>query len=173
MEEVQCAEHGILCFLKTGTRDGPNKGKSFYVCGANRGAPCIFTQQADIPASHCLLHEDFVVDLQALIRQDSDSHRLYYRCVKGKAEGKKWCGNVPWQGEDYDGPGLLWDTIETSLWFGNTDIAHFWSIQAERADNWDLTEINAIQPDLSFLANREWELEQDYVCLFQRSQSLT
>ncbi|CAH2322084.1 Hypothetical predicted protein [Pelobates cultripes] len=66
-------------------------------------------------------------------------------------------------------PGLLWETMETSLWFGEADIARFWSIRAERADNWNLTEIDAIPPDLSFLANWEWELEQDYVCLFQRA----
>lgn len=26
---------GTVCFLKTGVRDGPNKGKSFYVCRTN------------------------------------------------------------------------------------------------------------------------------------------
>uniref|UniRef100_A0A8C5RDM0 Transcription termination factor 2 n=1 Tax=Leptobrachium leishanense TaxID=445787 RepID=A0A8C5RDM0_9ANUR len=97
MEAVRCAEHGCLCFLKTGTRDGPHKGQSFYVCGAKSNAPCTFTQHTDVPTSHCLLHEDHVVELQALIRQDSSGYRLCYRCVKGKADGKKWCGDVPWQ----------------------------------------------------------------------------
>uniref|UniRef100_A0A8B9STV8 Transcription termination factor 2 n=1 Tax=Anas platyrhynchos TaxID=8839 RepID=A0A8B9STV8_ANAPL len=42
MEAVACAEHGSLCYLKTGVRDGPNKGKSFYVCGARGPAACGF-----------------------------------------------------------------------------------------------------------------------------------
>ncbi|XP_053313841.1 transcription termination factor 2 [Spea bombifrons] len=101
MDNVRCTEHGILCFLKTGTRDGPNKGKSFYVCGANRGAPCGFTQPAAVPASHCLLHEDYMVELQALVAQESGGYRLFYRCMKSKADGKKWCGHVPWNATNY------------------------------------------------------------------------
>ncbi|CAH2306283.1 Hypothetical predicted protein [Pelobates cultripes] len=96
--------------------------------------------------------EERVSKLETLVETDSyralrwHAYHLYpwlieYKCIEG---------------EDYDGPGLLWDTIETNLWFGDTDIARFWSIRAERADNWDLTEIDAIQPDLSFLANQEW-----------------
>lgn len=37
---------GSLCFLKTGVRDGPNKGKSFYVCGAQGPAACGFVLPA-------------------------------------------------------------------------------------------------------------------------------
>ncbi|NXT82222.1 TTF2 factor, partial [Zapornia atra] len=98
MEAVRCAEHGSLCFLKTGVRDGPNKGKSFYVCGARRPAACGFVLPATIPASHCLIHEGCVVDLQVLARQqDRDEYQLFYRCLKSKMSGKKWCGSIPWQ----------------------------------------------------------------------------
>uniref|UniRef100_A0A8C3TQ89 Transcription termination factor 2 n=1 Tax=Catharus ustulatus TaxID=91951 RepID=A0A8C3TQ89_CATUS len=69
MEAVLCTEHGSLCFLKTGVRDGPNKGKSFYVCGTHSSAACDFV----LPAP------------------------LFYRCLKSKLNGKKWCGSVPWQ----------------------------------------------------------------------------
>lgn len=37
---------GSLCYLKTGVRDGPNKGKSFYVCGARGPAACGFVVPA-------------------------------------------------------------------------------------------------------------------------------
>lgn len=37
---------GSLCFLKTGVRDGPNKGKSFYVCGTHSSAACDFVLPA-------------------------------------------------------------------------------------------------------------------------------
>nr|XP_020747995.1 transcription termination factor 2 [Odocoileus virginianus texanus] len=95
MEVVRCPEHGTLCLLKTGVREGPNKGKSFYVCRADT---CSFARTADIPVSHCLLHEDFVVELQGLsLSQSKKEYRLFFRCVKSKAEGKQWCGNIPWQ----------------------------------------------------------------------------
>ncbi|NXT11756.1 TTF2 factor, partial [Prunella fulvescens] len=89
---------GSLCFLKTGVRDGPNKGKSFYVCGTQGPAACGFVLPAPVPASHCLIHEDCVVELQVLVQQpDSDEYQLFYRCLKSKLNGKKWCGSVPWQ----------------------------------------------------------------------------
>ncbi|NXN47255.1 TTF2 factor, partial [Rhinoptilus africanus] len=88
---------GSLCFLKTGVRDGPNKGKSFYVCGAPGPAACGFVLPATIPASHCLIHEGCMVELQVLVQQDTDEYQLFYRCLKSKSNGKKWCGNIPWQ----------------------------------------------------------------------------
>ncbi|NXS82750.1 TTF2 factor, partial [Erpornis zantholeuca] len=98
MEAVLCAEHGSLCFLKTGVRDGPNKGKSFYVCGTQGPPACGFVLPAPVPASHCLIHEGCVVELQVLVQQpDRDEYQLFYRCLKSKLNGKKWCGSVPWQ----------------------------------------------------------------------------
>ncbi|KAL1772449.1 transcription termination factor 2 [Sigmodon hispidus] len=95
MEVVKCPEHGTVCFLKTGVRDGPNKGKSFYVCRSNA---CRFVLPTDTPVSHCLLHEEFVVELQGLfLPQGKKEWRLFFRCTRSKAEGKHWCGNVPWQ----------------------------------------------------------------------------
>ncbi|NXI42811.1 TTF2 factor, partial [Galbula dea] len=98
MEAVPCSEHGSLCFLKTGVRDGPNKGKSFYVCGVHGPAICSFVLPARVPASHCLIHEGCMVELQVLVQQqDRDGYQLFYRCLKSKLNGKKWCGSVPWQ----------------------------------------------------------------------------
>ncbi|XP_028249246.1 transcription termination factor 2 [Parambassis ranga] len=95
MERVLCDIHGNVCMLKTGVKDGPNKGKSFYVCVDKQG--CEFSQQASIPPSHCLHHEDSLVELQALTySQQQQVHRLFYRCIVGKQAGQKWCGNVPW-----------------------------------------------------------------------------
>ncbi|XP_003793870.1 transcription termination factor 2 [Otolemur garnettii] len=98
MEVVRCPEHGTFCFLKTGLRDGPNKGKSFYVCRADT---CGFVRATDTPVSHCLLHEGCVVELQGLLLpQGKKEHRLFFRCIRSKAEGKHWCGSVPWQDPD-------------------------------------------------------------------------
>ncbi|XP_075993974.1 transcription termination factor 2-like [Genypterus blacodes] len=99
MEKVRCGVHGSVCMLKTGVRDGPNKGRSFYVCVDKQG--CEFSQQASVPASHCLQHEDSMVELQALtFSQQQQSFRLFYRCVVGKRAGQRWCGNVPWSAPD-------------------------------------------------------------------------
>uniref|UniRef100_UPI003AADDD61 transcription termination factor 2 n=1 Tax=Centroberyx gerrardi TaxID=166262 RepID=UPI003AADDD61 len=99
MEKVLCNNHGSVCMLKTGVKEGPSKGKSFYVCIDKHG--CDFNQVASIPPSHCLNHEDSMVELQALTyNQQQQSHRLFYRCVVGKKAGQKWCGNVPWTAPD-------------------------------------------------------------------------
>ncbi|XP_006874874.1 PREDICTED: transcription termination factor 2 [Chrysochloris asiatica] len=95
MEEVRCPEHGTFCLLKTGVRDGPNKGKSFYVC---RMEACGFVQPTNIPVSYCLLHDNFVVELQCLLRPKGEKeYKLFYRCVGSKTERKSWCGSIPWQ----------------------------------------------------------------------------
>ncbi|XP_023690181.2 transcription termination factor 2 [Paramormyrops kingsleyae] len=97
MEEVFCDTHGTQCLLKTGVKDGPTKGKSFYLCSV-RGAPCDFTRTADIPPSHCLHHEDSLVELQAVAPRDQKHcYRLLFRCIVGKKEGLKWCGSLPWK----------------------------------------------------------------------------
>ncbi|XP_012585469.1 PREDICTED: transcription termination factor 2 [Condylura cristata] len=99
MEGVRCPQHGTLCFLKTGVRNGPNKGKSFYICRADS---CDFVRTTDIPVSHCLLHEDSVVELQGVLAlQGEKEHRLFFRCSRSKAEGRRWCGNIPWQDPDF------------------------------------------------------------------------
>ncbi|KAF7644806.1 hypothetical protein LDENG_00215460, partial [Lucifuga dentata] len=81
--------------LKTGVKDGPNKGRSFYVCVDKQG--CDFSQLTSVPPSSCLQHEDSVVELQALtFSQQQQGYRLFYRCNVGKKAGQRWCGNVPW-----------------------------------------------------------------------------
>uniref|UniRef100_A0A671UHF7 Transcription termination factor 2 n=1 Tax=Sparus aurata TaxID=8175 RepID=A0A671UHF7_SPAAU len=99
MEKTLCNVHGSVCMLKTGVKDGPNKGKSFYVCVDKQG--CDFSQLASVPPSHCLHHEDSMVELQALTYiQQQQSYRLFYRCVVGKKAGQRWCGYVPWTSPD-------------------------------------------------------------------------
>ncbi|XP_040004090.1 transcription termination factor 2 isoform X2 [Xiphias gladius] len=95
--------------LKTGVKDGPNKGRSFYVCVDKQG--CDFSQLASISPSHCLHHEDSMVELQALTySQQQQSHRLFYRCIIGKKAGQRWCGNVPWTAPDKERRNPLSDT---------------------------------------------------------------
>uniref|UniRef100_A0A7N8WW11 Transcription termination factor 2 n=1 Tax=Mastacembelus armatus TaxID=205130 RepID=A0A7N8WW11_9TELE len=91
MEKVKCEVHDGLCMLKTGVKEGPNKGKSFYVCVDKQG--CEFMQQASVPPSHCLIHEDSMVELQVSF---FFFPRLFYRCILGKKAGQRWCGSVPW-----------------------------------------------------------------------------
>ncbi|XP_029981501.1 transcription termination factor 2 isoform X2 [Sphaeramia orbicularis] len=95
MEKVLCKSHGGLCMLKTGVKDGPTKGKSFYVCVDKQG--CDFSQPTSVSPSHCLRHEDTMVELQALAySQQEQSYKLFYRCIEGKKTGQRWCGSIPW-----------------------------------------------------------------------------
>ncbi|KAK1903272.1 Transcription termination factor 2 [Dissostichus eleginoides] len=101
MEKILCNVHGSICMLKTGVKDGPSKGKSYFVCVDKPG--CDFCHVASISPSHCLQHEDSMVELQALTySQQQQSHRLFYRCIDGKKAGQKWCGNVPWTAPEKD-----------------------------------------------------------------------
>uniref|UniRef100_A0A3P8XIY9 Transcription termination factor 2 n=1 Tax=Esox lucius TaxID=8010 RepID=A0A3P8XIY9_ESOLU len=84
MEIILCKIHGSTCMLKTGVKEGPNNGKSFYVCG---------DRQKATPYTHpdLLTHDSLwsTVGVYSL-------YRLYYRCVSGKKAGQRWCGNIPW-----------------------------------------------------------------------------
>nr|XP_033469176.1 transcription termination factor 2 [Epinephelus lanceolatus] len=109
MEKILCNVHGNVCMLKTGVKDGPNKGKSFYVCVDKQG--CDFTHVASVSASHCLQHEDSIVELQALTYSlQQQSHRLFYRCITGKKAGQRWCGSVPWTAPEKEKRNPLSDT---------------------------------------------------------------
>ncbi|XP_050974705.1 transcription termination factor 2 [Labeo rohita] len=101
MERILCEAHGSICLLKTGVKEGPNKGKSFYICTARDVTPCNFTLPTEIPPSHCLQHEDSMVELQTLIyNEKKNKYKLFYRCMLGRSEGQKWCGCVPWSEKD-------------------------------------------------------------------------
>uniref|UniRef100_A0A8C9Y3U2 Transcription termination factor, RNA polymerase II n=1 Tax=Sander lucioperca TaxID=283035 RepID=A0A8C9Y3U2_SANLU len=87
MEKILCNVHGSVCMLKTGVKDGPNKGKSFYVCVDKQGyvsslIPCV--------TAHLV---GWIVPLTLSAFSFS---RLFYRCVVGKKAGQRWCGTVPW-----------------------------------------------------------------------------
>uniref|UniRef100_A0A8C2CU14 Transcription termination factor 2 n=1 Tax=Cyprinus carpio TaxID=7962 RepID=A0A8C2CU14_CYPCA len=43
MERILCEIHGSTCLLKTGVKEGKNKGKSFYICATRDATPCNFT----------------------------------------------------------------------------------------------------------------------------------
>uniref|UniRef100_A0A671NQ98 Transcription termination factor 2 n=1 Tax=Sinocyclocheilus anshuiensis TaxID=1608454 RepID=A0A671NQ98_9TELE len=86
MERTLCETHGGTCLLKTGVKEGPNKGKSFYICTARDATPCNFT-----------LPTDLILFSQYLWTQNK---WLFYRCLHGKTEGQKWCGCVPWREKD-------------------------------------------------------------------------
>ncbi|XP_039573944.1 transcription termination factor 2 isoform X2 [Passer montanus] len=77
----------------------PTKGRASTCAGLRAPLPAASSsQRRRIPASHCLIHEGCVVELQVLVQQpDRDEYQLFYRCLKSKLNGKKWCGSFPWQ----------------------------------------------------------------------------
>ncbi|VDI13420.1 SWI/SNF-related matrix-associated actin-dependent regulator of chromatin subfamily A3 [Mytilus galloprovincialis] len=89
MEEIKCTEHKQLCYLKTGTKAGPNYGVSFYVCPLS----CGFFKQTQISSTKCPQHPDEIVDLQAIFfGKSSGEKRRYHRC-HGRIAGQSWCGH--------------------------------------------------------------------------------
>eukprot|EP00058_Branchiostoma_floridae_P023429 XP_002608919.1 hypothetical protein BRAFLDRAFT_85516 [Branchiostoma floridae] len=86
--------------LKTGLSEGPNKGKSFYIC-SQMPQSCGFNKRASLPPSGCLKHAGKTIELQRLHRdQETGQKWLCYRCqvTKDATKGKGWCGKVPHQG---------------------------------------------------------------------------
>ncbi|CAH2284020.1 Hypothetical predicted protein, partial [Pelobates cultripes] len=72
------------------------------------------------------------------------------------------------EGNNYYGPGLLWESFDDRLDFEDPDPFRFWYIREKREDYLDLAGIAELQFDLDHLANlEEGEIKQDYVHLFQ------
>lgn len=93
MESVSCSRHGAPCMLKTGSKPGPNYGKSFYICSVLRDK-CDFVKSApNVPSSYCLKHPDNIADLQYIAEgKVSGERRHYYRCRERVESGSNWCG---------------------------------------------------------------------------------
>ncbi|XP_071090765.1 transcription termination factor 2-like [Haliotis cracherodii] len=92
MELISCPKHSKPCSLKTGTKPGPNKGKSFYLCMDNSDGQCDFVQQTSLPPKCCPNHAGEFVELQrVVVGKQSAEKRCYYRCADGRSN-KTWCG---------------------------------------------------------------------------------
>ncbi|CAH1783191.1 unnamed protein product [Owenia fusiformis] len=93
METLFCDDHKHPCYLKTGTKEGPNKGLSYYVCG-NPTGQCKYIKKTSLPAVACPIHQSDTIELQAIgVRKGSAEKKWQYRCLTGKTEGKhSWCG---------------------------------------------------------------------------------
>ncbi|XP_067657488.1 transcription termination factor 2-like isoform X2 [Haliotis asinina] len=92
MELIPCPKHSKPCSLKTGTKPGPNKGKSFYLCMDNSDGQCDFVQQTSLPPKCCPNHPGEFVELQRMVMgKQSGDKRCYYRCADGR-NNKTWCG---------------------------------------------------------------------------------
>ncbi|CAG5131816.1 unnamed protein product, partial [Candidula unifasciata] len=77
------------CMLKTGTKPGPTKDVSFYVCGH-----CKFSTHAKLPPLNCSIHKNSVVELQSFVHENKNQEQLrhYFRCP-GRTTGESWCGH--------------------------------------------------------------------------------
>ncbi|XP_075023563.1 transcription termination factor 2 isoform X2 [Calonectris borealis] len=77
----------------------PTRGRaSTYAERRARRPAASSSRRRSIPASHCLIHEGCMVELQVLVQQqDRDEYQLFSRCLKSKLNGKKWCASIPWQ----------------------------------------------------------------------------
>ncbi|KAK6185605.1 hypothetical protein SNE40_007803 [Patella caerulea] len=108
MESVRCSGHDMHCFIKTGTKPGPNQGKSFYVCPHSK-EKCQFVKPAHIEAKTCPNHTDFMIYLQAIQRGKQTGEKNYfYRCkgISSTQDGGKssWCGHYTLSSENKKSP---------------------------------------------------------------------
>ncbi|XP_061170821.1 transcription termination factor 2-like [Saccostrea echinata] len=89
MEEIKCEKHNELCFLKTGLKEGPTNGVSFYIC--SQSATCGFVKKSGLQKLECPKHHT-TVDLQSIFcSKKNDEKRQYYRCCKRDSH-ENWCG---------------------------------------------------------------------------------
>ncbi|XP_074643058.1 transcription termination factor 2-like [Tubulanus polymorphus] len=100
MDLVNC-NHGKACYIKTSTKPGPNKGRSFFICGPSTADRCDFVKEAKIPVMLCTQHPGKCIDLQSFSSQNSKNElRRYYRCTVGRESGASWCGHVTVQSNE-------------------------------------------------------------------------
>uniref|UniRef100_A0A8B9LQX7 Transcription termination factor 2 n=1 Tax=Astyanax mexicanus TaxID=7994 RepID=A0A8B9LQX7_ASTMX len=77
MQRVLCDKHGGFCLLKTGVKEGPNKGKSFYVCTARDETPCTFAQPAEeSQTKKCKKKKNFGIFFLLLLKKDTERSPL-------------------------------------------------------------------------------------------------
>ncbi|BFY97124.1 hypothetical protein BsWGS_00165 [Bradybaena similaris] len=89
MELFCCPYHtNSYCMVKTGTKPGPTKDASFYVCGQ-----CKFSTHTKLPPVYCSIHKTFIVELQSFVIASKSQEQLrhYFRCP-GRNAGESWCG---------------------------------------------------------------------------------
>uniref|UniRef100_A0A8C7X8N9 Transcription termination factor 2 n=1 Tax=Oryzias sinensis TaxID=183150 RepID=A0A8C7X8N9_9TELE len=74
MEKVLCRDHGGICMLKTGVKDGPSKGKSFYVCVNEQG--CDFSQHSFNLHNYFHLWFDIFINSYPIPLQQEKENRI-------------------------------------------------------------------------------------------------
>eukprot|EP01137_Pigoraptor_chileana_P011825 Opistho-2@63303 len=89
VEAVLCKGHRRPCLIKTGVRDGPSKGKSYYVCSIRDGS-CSHVSTATLAGtSHvtvCAVHGQ-PISLRS--QSTTESPAVQYRCASN--ERTQWC----------------------------------------------------------------------------------
>ncbi|XP_067936889.1 transcription termination factor 2-like [Watersipora subatra] len=79
--------HGRPCLIKTSTKDGPNKGKSFQLCGQSSN-PCDYRVPIRQQPLVCSKHGKTIEIISPSLKDGIK--RLYVRCQEGKLNAK-WC----------------------------------------------------------------------------------
>eukprot|EP00794_Sanderia_malayensis_P003749 gene3749-4271_t len=84
-----CNDHGTPCYIKTGTSEGPNKGRSFFICGNDKDKCKFVRPVSGISISNCPIHGE-MNELGAFSKKE-DELRYYYRCIQGRKLRIGWC----------------------------------------------------------------------------------
>jgi hypothetical protein len=100
-EVPRCDEHGLPCVEREVSREGPNKGRKFFVCPQPQSEQCNFFAWADAGPSSastvsvkCTGHDEPCVE-RTVRKEGPNKGRCFYSCRRGQTEGS--CGFFAWK----------------------------------------------------------------------------
>lgn len=103
-EIPRCDGHGLPCVEREVSREGPNKGRMFFVCPQPQSEQCNFFAWATPDASaadstitiKCTGHDEPCVE-RTVRKEGPNKGRCFYSCRRGQTEGG--CGFFAWKEE--------------------------------------------------------------------------
>lgn len=103
-EIPRCEGHDLPCVEREVNREGPNKGRKFFVCSLSQSEQCnFFAWASDMQSStnpgvsiKCTGHDEPCVE-RTVRKEGPNKGRAFYSCRRGQAEGS--CGFFVWKEE--------------------------------------------------------------------------
>lgn len=100
-EVPRCEHHALPCLEREVTRDGPNTGRTFYICPLPQSEQCNFfawacaSSASGIPAVHCPSHDEPCAE-RTVKKDGPNKGRQFYTCRRSQTDS---CGFFKWKDE--------------------------------------------------------------------------
>ncbi|GMF36598.1 unnamed protein product [Phytophthora fragariaefolia] len=101
----RCEVHGLTCTEREVSRDGPNKGRLFYVCPLPHGEQCDFfawVSSDSGPVVKCPGHDEPCAE-RTVRKEGPNKGRQFYTCRRSQTDNS--CGYFQWKDEIAETPG--------------------------------------------------------------------